>query len=69
MPGPLRGLAFSGRSGFRLYEWFRPSVPAGESGWEAKGELDLAKVRAAAAVGVRLPAAYSAFGTRPSILG
>ena len=36
------------RRGFRLYERFRPEVPAGESGWGAKGELDLAKVRAAA---------------------
>jgi uncharacterized protein (DUF2252 family) len=35
------------RRGFRLYERFRPDVPAGESGWGAKGELDLAKVRAA----------------------
>ena len=35
------------RRGFRLYERFRPEVPAGESGWGAKGELDLAKVRAA----------------------
>ncbi|MFL5336267.1 MAG: hypothetical protein ACJ8H8_24605, partial [Geminicoccaceae bacterium] len=34
------------RRGFRLYEQFRPSVPVGESGWGAKGELDLAKVRA-----------------------
>jgi hypothetical protein len=34
------------RRGFQLYEQFRPSVPAGESGWGAKGELDLAKVRA-----------------------
>jgi hypothetical protein len=34
------------RRGLRLYEQFRPSVPAGESGWGAKGELDLAKVRA-----------------------
>src|SRR4051794_25697170 len=34
------------RRGFRLYEQFRPGVPAGESGWGAKGELDLAKVRA-----------------------
>ena len=31
---------------FRLYEHFRPEVPMGESGWGAKGELDLAKVRA-----------------------
>ena len=34
------------RRGFRLYEQFRPAVPAGESGWGAKGELDLRKVRA-----------------------
>ena len=34
------------RRGFRLYEQFRPSVPAGESGWGALGEVDLAKVRA-----------------------
>jgi hypothetical protein len=33
------------RRGLRLYEQFRPSVPAGESGWGTKGELDLAKVR------------------------
>ena len=33
--------------GFRLYEPFRPEIPAGESGWGAKGELDLGKVRAA----------------------
>jgi hypothetical protein len=33
--------------GFRLYERFRPDVPAGKSGWGAKGELDLGKVRAA----------------------
>src|SRR4051794_1450672 len=32
------------RRGFRLYEQFRPGVPAGESGWGALGELDLAKV-------------------------
>lgn len=35
------------RDGFRLYERFRPDVPAGESGGGAKGELDLAKVRGA----------------------
>jgi hypothetical protein len=34
------------RRGFRLYEQFRPSVPTGESGWGAKGEFDLTKVRA-----------------------
>ena len=36
------------RRGFRLYVRFRPSVPKGESGWGAKGELDLRKVRSAA---------------------
>ena len=25
------------RRGFKLYEMFRPGVPAGESGWGAKG--------------------------------
>ena len=29
---------------FRLYEAFRPGVPAGESGWGAKGTLSLAKI-------------------------
>src|SRR4051794_18475215 len=33
------------RRGFRLYEQFRPGVPAGEAGWGALGELELAKVR------------------------
>lgn len=33
------------RHGFRLYERFRPEVPAGESGWGMRGELDLRKVR------------------------
>jgi hypothetical protein len=36
------------RRGFRLYERFRPDVPTGESGWGAKGDLYLAKVRGAA---------------------
>ena len=36
------------RRGFKLYEMFRPGVPAGESGWGAKGELDLDKVRSMA---------------------
>jgi hypothetical protein len=35
------------RRGFRPCARFRPKVPQGESGWEAKGQLDLAKVRAA----------------------
>ncbi len=30
--------------GFRLYESFRPGVPAGESGWGAKGTLSLKKI-------------------------
>jgi hypothetical protein len=31
---------------FALYEGFRPDVPAGESGWGARGALDTAKIRA-----------------------
>ncbi len=38
-PSELAGQAFS------LYEKFRPSVPRGEKGWGAKGELDLAVIR------------------------
>lgn len=30
--------------GFRLYEAFRPGVPAGESGWGAKGTLSINKI-------------------------
>ena len=30
--------------GFRLYEAFRPGVPAGEAGWGAKGTLSLKKI-------------------------
>jgi hypothetical protein len=30
---------------FRLYERFRPGVPAGESGWGAKGTLSLEKIQ------------------------
>jgi hypothetical protein len=33
---------------FALYESFRPRVPPGERGWGAKGELDLARIRALA---------------------
>ena len=29
-----------------LYERFRPSIPAGESGWGAKGTLSLSKIAA-----------------------
>lgn len=35
------------RIGFRLYEHFRPEVPAGAKGWGAKGVLDLDRVRSA----------------------
>jgi hypothetical protein len=34
--------------GFRLYERFRPEVPAGEGGWGAKGALSLEKIQAMA---------------------
>jgi hypothetical protein len=34
--------------GFRLYEKFRPKVPAGVSGWGAKGELDVKQIIALA---------------------
>lgn len=34
--------------GYELYERFRPVIPAGVRGWGAKGDLDLAKVRALA---------------------
>jgi hypothetical protein len=30
---------------FTLYEKFRPAIPAGVTGWGAKGNLDLARVR------------------------
>jgi hypothetical protein len=35
------------RVGFRLYEHFRPEVPADVRGWGAKGVLDLEKIRSA----------------------
>lgn len=35
------------RTGFRLYEAFRPEVPADVRGWGAKGELDLGRIKAA----------------------
>ena len=34
--------------GFALYEAFRPAIPAGESGWGAKGTLSVEKIRRAA---------------------
>lgn len=36
------------RTGFRLYERFRPEVPQDVKGWGAKGELDLETIRTAA---------------------
>lgn len=33
------------RTGFRLYEHFRPEVPAGVKGWGAKGVLDLQRIK------------------------
>jgi hypothetical protein len=36
------------RTGFRLYEQFRPEVPAGAKGWGAKGLLDLQKIHGVA---------------------
>ena len=45
---PPRELA--GRA-YALYEGFRPSVPEGEKGWGAKGELDLERIRSLAKSG------------------
>src|SRR5689334_2276599 len=48
----MEGLAGSLPSGelarwaFRLYEGFRPAVPAGEAGWGKAGVLDLARLKA-----------------------
>jgi hypothetical protein len=36
------------RTGFRLYEAFRPEVPPDVSGWGAKAVLDLGRIRGAA---------------------
>jgi hypothetical protein len=35
------------RVAFRLYEAFRPEIPAGAAGWGKAGELDLERVRRA----------------------
>jgi hypothetical protein len=35
------------RVGFRLYEHFRPEVPADAKGWGAKGELHLDRITGA----------------------
>ncbi len=37
------------RVGFRLYERFRPDVPAGAEGWRAKGELKIERIPSARA--------------------
>jgi len=42
---PKRELA---ERAFTLYEKFRPRIPSGERGWGAKGDLDIARVRALA---------------------
>ncbi|MFZ0035998.1 MAG: hypothetical protein WAK91_01155, partial [Candidatus Acidiferrales bacterium] len=50
----MRGLAKSFRpeqlsqSAFSLYETFRPSIPEGVTGWGAKGNLDLDRIRSLA---------------------
>jgi len=44
-PAKLAGEAY------RLYEAFRPSVPAGTRGWGAKGKLDLDAIRELAKAG------------------
>lgn len=36
------------RVGFKLYERFRPEIPPGNSGWDAKAALDARKLLAAA---------------------
>ncbi len=35
------------RTGFRLYERFRPEVPEGVEGWGAKAELRIERIRTA----------------------
>ena len=41
------------RRAYRLYTEFRPVIPAGVKGWGAKGELDLARIRALGEKGAR----------------
>ncbi|MFC7477034.1 hypothetical protein ACFQS7_21895 [Dankookia sp. GCM10030260] len=50
MEGLAAGLAPEelNRTGFRLYEGFRPEVPADVTGWGAKGMLALERIRQAA---------------------
>jgi hypothetical protein len=33
------------KNGFRLYEEFRPAIPEGVKGWDAKGNLDIERIR------------------------
>jgi hypothetical protein len=35
-------------NGFRLYEKFRPAIPEGVTGWGAKGNLDIDRIRSLA---------------------
>ena len=42
------GSIFVSANAFRLYEEFLPGIPEGVSGWGAKGQLDLNRVRALA---------------------
>jgi len=44
LAGSLEPEDLAGRA-YRLYERFRPSIPPGQQGWGAKGELDLDLVR------------------------
>jgi hypothetical protein len=50
----MRGLAKAFRqeqllkNAFRLYEEFRPAIPAGVKGWGAKGNLDIDRIRSLA---------------------
>jgi len=37
------------QQGFSLYEQFRPKIPEGATGWGAKGDLDLGRIRMLAA--------------------
>jgi hypothetical protein len=52
--GAMRDLAKASRpeqlakEAFRLYEKFRPSIPEGVTGWGAKGDLDIDRIRSLA---------------------
>jgi hypothetical protein len=36
------------QNAFHLYEKFRPAIPAGVTGWGAKGRLDIDRIRSLA---------------------